>query len=143
MGNKNNKIYKKYYKMLQNGCPTLDISQCPDLGPVLMALAAAGRGATLTGTARLRLKESDRLRTVSDMISALGGNITETSDGLIIRGVASLRGGVVDASGDHRIAMSGAVAALVCDEAVTITGAECVAKSYPSFWEEFTRLSKE
>ncbi|MBR4991663.1 MAG: 3-phosphoshikimate 1-carboxyvinyltransferase, partial [Clostridia bacterium] len=52
------KIYRKYYKMLKNGCPTLDISQCPDLGPVLMALAAANHGALLTGTRRLKIKES-------------------------------------------------------------------------------------
>ena len=120
----------------------IDATQIPDLVPILAVAASVAEGETVIyGASRLRLKESDRLRTVSDMISALGGDITETSDGLIIRGVASLRGGVVDAAGDHRIAMSGAVAALVCDEAVTITGAECVAKSYPSFWEEFERIS--
>ena len=120
----------------------IDASQIPDLVPILAVAASVAEGETVIyGASRLRLKESDRLRTVSDMISALGGDITETSDGLIIRGVASLRGGVVDASGDHRIAMSGAVAALVCDETVTITGAECVAQSYPAFWEEFERIS--
>jgi 3-phosphoshikimate 1-carboxyvinyltransferase len=119
----------------------IDATQIPDLVPILAVAASVAEGETVIyGASRLRLKESDRLRTVSDMISALGGDITETSDGLIIRGVASLRGGVVDASGDHRIAMSGAVAALVCDEAVTITGAECVAKSYPAFWDDFERI---
>ena len=79
--------------------------------------------------------------TVSHMITALGGNITETEDGLIIRGVPSLTGGTVDSAGDHRIAMSGAVASLVCNGSVTVTGAEAVAKSYPAFWEELERLT--
>ena len=121
-----------------------DATQIPDLVPILAVAASVAEGETVIhGASRLRLKESDRLRTVTDMLTALGGDITETADGLIIRGVPRLTGGVVDAAGDHRIAMSGAVASLVCDGPVTITGAECVAKSYPSFWEEFTRLSKE
>ena len=119
----------------------IDATQIPDLVPILAVAASVAEGETVIhGASRLRLKESDRLKTVSDMISALGGDITETSDGLIIRGVASLRGGVVDAAGDHRIAMSGAVTATVCREAVTVVGAECVAKSYPAFWDEFERI---
>lgn len=119
----------------------IDATQIPDLVPILAVAASVAEGETVIhGASRLRLKESDRLRTVTDMLTALGGDITETADGLIIRGVASLRGGVVDAAGDHRIAMSGAVAALVCDGSVTITGAECVAKSYPAFWDEIERI---
>jgi 3-phosphoshikimate 1-carboxyvinyltransferase len=122
----------------------INASQIPDLVPILAVAASVADGETrIVGASRLRLKESDRLRTVTDMLTALGGDITETDEGLIIHGVPRLTGGVVDAAGDHRIAMSGAVASLVCDGPVTITGAECVAKSYPSFWEEFTRLSKE
>ena len=122
----------------------IDASQIPDLVPVLAVAAAVAQGETrIVGASRLRIKESDRLATVTAMLTALGGDITETSDGLIIRGVPRLTGGVVDAAGDHRIAMSGAIASLVCDGAVTIAGAECVAKSYPTFWEEFTRLCKE
>ena len=109
----------------------------PDLVPILAVAASVAEGETrIVGASRLRLKESDRLRTVTDMLTALGGNITETADGLIIRGVPRLKGGLVDAAGDHRIAMSGAVASLVCDGSVTIAGAECVAKSYPTFWED-------
>lgn len=119
----------------------IDATQIPDLVPILAVAASVAEGETVIyGASRLRLKESDRLRTVSDMITALGGDITETPDGLIIRGVPSLRGGVVDAAGDHRIAMSGAVAATVCREAVTVVGAESVAKSYPAFWDEFERV---
>ena len=124
-----------------HGC-VIDATQVPDLVPILAVAASVAKGETrIVGAARLRLKESDRLRTVSDMISALGGNITETPDGLIIQGVPRLKGGTVCAAGDHRIAMSGAVAALVCDREVTIIGAESVAKSYPTFWDEFGRLS--
>ena len=120
----------------------IDASQIPDLVPILAVAASVAEGETLiTGAARLRLKESDRLMTVSHMITALGGNITETEDGLIIRGVPSLTGGTVDSAGDHRIAMSGAVASLVCSGSVTVTGAEAVAKSYPTFWEELERLT--
>lgn len=119
----------------------IDATQIPDLVPILTVAASVSDGETvICGASRLRLKESDRLKTVSDMIAALGGDITETPDGLIIRGVPSLRGGVVDAAGDHRIAMSGAVAATVCREAVTVVGAESVAKSYPAFWDEFERV---
>ena len=117
-------------------------TQIPDLVPILSIAASVAEGETvITGASRLRLKESDRLKTVSDMISALGGDITETADGLIIRGVPHLTGGIVDSAGDHRIAMSGAVASLVCEGAVTVTGAEAVAKSYPKFWEELERIT--
>ena len=121
----------------------IDASQIPDLVPILAVAAAVAEGETsIVGASRLRLKESDRLATVTAMLTALGGDITEAPDGLRIRGVSHLSGGTVDAAGDHRIAMSGAVAATLCDGDVTVTGAECVAKSYPRFWEEFERLSK-
>jgi 3-phosphoshikimate 1-carboxyvinyltransferase len=120
----------------------IDATHIPDLVPILAVAASVAEGETVIyGASRLRLKESDRLKTVSDMIAALGGDITETPDGLIINGVPSLQGGIVDAAGDHRIAMSGAVAATVCREAVTVVGAESVAKSYPAFWEEIERIS--
>ncbi len=120
----------------------INAAQIPDLVPILAVAASVAEGEShIYGAARLRLKESDRLRTVSDLVSALGGDITIIPDGLLIRGVASLRGGVVNAAGDHRIAMSGAVAATVCREAARVIGAESVAKSYPAFWEEFERLS--
>ena len=119
----------------------IDASQIPDLVPVLAVAASVAEGETrIVGASRLRLKESDRLATVTAMLTALGGDVTETADGLIIRGVPRLKGGTVDAAGDHRIAMSGAIASLVCDGSVTVTGAECVAKSYPTFWDEFERL---
>ena len=120
----------------------INAAQIPDLVPILAVAASVAEGESrIYGAARLRLKESDRIKTVCDLLSALGGDVTETPDGLFIRGVSSLRGGVVNAAGDHRIAMSGAVAATVCREATLVVGAESVAKSYPAFWEEFQRLS--
>ncbi|MBM6774077.1 3-phosphoshikimate 1-carboxyvinyltransferase [Olsenella profusa] len=119
----------------------IDVSNCPDLVPPLAAVAALAEGTTrITGAARLRLKESDRLETVSAAICALGGRARATDDGLVIEGVRELAGGTVDAAGDHRIAMMAAVLAARCTRPVTILGAECVAKSYPGFFEDLGRL---
>ncbi len=120
----------------------IDVSQTPDLLPVLAAVAATAAGETrLTGAARLRGKESDRLHTTAAMLTALGADAAETPDGLIIRGRGRLRGGSVDAANDHRIAMAAAVAASVCQTEVIINGAACVDKSYPAFWEDLAWLS--
>ncbi len=119
----------------------IDASQIPDLVPVLSVVAAGAEGITrIEHAERLRLKESDRLETTAAMLSALGAEIRVTEDGLLIRGRSRLRGGTAEAAGDHRIAMSAAVAAALCEENVTVRGAECVAKSYPRFWEDLENL---
>ncbi len=119
----------------------IDATDIPDLVPVIAitALGAEGR-TTITGAGRLRIKESDRIATVCGMIRDLGGEVSELDDGMIINGRGRLSGGVVDAHGDHRIAMSAAVASVICDDAVTITGAEAVNKSYPKFFEDLNSL---
>jgi 3-phosphoshikimate 1-carboxyvinyltransferase len=126
------------------GQVTLDVSQCPDLVPPLAAQAAlrgAGNVTHLVGAARLRIKESDRLATVTQVLNALGGKVEEYPDSLTITGADTLPGGVtVDSFNDHRIAMMAAVAATGCQQPVTITGAQCVAKSYPNFWEDYEAL---
>ena len=110
---------------------------------MLAAVAAATPGTTtLTGAARLRLKESDRLETTARTLNALGGQVEETEDGLVIHGKAQLTGGTVDAAGDHRIAMAAAVASGACAGPVTVTGAQAVEKSYPTFWQELRKLGK-
>ena len=120
---------------------TVDARMIPDLIPAVAALAAFAEGEThIEHAGRLRLKESDRLTTTAAMINSLGGDADETPDGLIIRGKPSLNGGTADAAGDHRIAMAAAVAACACTGPVTVTGAECVSKSYPGFWEDLERL---
>lgn len=122
----------------------IDASAIPDLIPVVSILACAADGESrIDNAARLRLKESDRLSSTAQMIAALGGTVKELPDGLIIHGTGRLKGGTVDAYGDHRIAMSAAVAAAVCDSPVTVLGAECVNKSYPSFWKHIEELRAE
>ncbi len=119
----------------------LDASQIPDLVPVLSVAAAAAEGETrIVNAGRLRLKESDRLQTTATMLRALGAEAEETEDGLRIVGRPRLTGGSADAAGDHRIAMSAAVAAAASSESVTVLGAECTAKSYPRFWEDLEAL---
>ena len=119
----------------------IDVSDCPDLLPPLAVMAAFHDGTTrLTNAARLRLKESDRLATVTKMLTALGGQAEEGPDWLAIPGTRFLKGGTVDGANDHRIVMAAAIAATRCTGPVTILGAEAVNKSYPNFWEEYKRL---
>lgn len=128
-------------KLSQEGSVTIDLSDCPDLLPPLAVMAAVRRGTTrFTGAARLRLKESDRLSTVHQMLSALGGAASEESDSLTVYGVSTLPGGVVDGANDHRIVMAAAIAATRCQGSVTIRGAEAVRKSYPGFWRDYENL---
>ncbi len=102
---------------------TLDVSQTPDLYPCLAATAAATeREVAFTGTERLRLKESDRIASTAALIEAVKS------------------GKPVNTFGDHRIAMSAAVMACYSKIPVTVEGAECVAKSYPGFWDDFESL---
>ena len=120
---------------------TIDASPIPDLIPVLSVVAAAASGETrVIHAQRLRLKESDRLHSTTQMLRALGAEAEELPDGLVVRGGRTLAGGTVDACGDHRIAMSAAVAGGICRGAVTICGSECVQKSYPDFWTDFQQL---
>lgn len=119
----------------------IDVSQCPDLVPVLTVLAALSEGTTkIVGAARLRFKESDRLAAMNTVLTTLGAKVTEQPDGLTICGVKALTGGVVDSHNDHRIAMASAIASFGCTEPLTITGAESVRKSYPDFWQDFKKM---
>lgn len=119
---------------------TVDAAQVPDLIPVLSVLAACAEGETrVINAARLRLKESDRLQSSANMLKALGAEVEELPDGLIIKGGA-LHGGEVDSCRDHRIAMSAAVAACAAEGSVSVTDENCVEKSYPCFWQDFDSL---
>ena len=109
---------------IRKGEGMIDVAQTPDLYPVLAATAAAmGRDVSFTGTERLRLKESDRIASTAALIEAVKN------------------GQPVNAFGDHRIAMSAAVMACYSKVPVTVDGAECVAKSYPGFWDDFESLA--
>lgn len=119
----------------------IDASQIPDLVPILAVAAATAEGEThITGAARLRLKESDRLAATADGLSRLSARVEERPDGLILKGVTRLKGGRVSGYRDHRIVMSLTVASLVCDGPVEITDAESVQKSWPSFFTDYQRI---
>ena len=111
--------------------------------PVLAVLAAFAEGTTTIRNAEeLRVKESDRLSILAESLSAMGADVTETEDGLIIRGGKPLRGAVIHSHLDHRIAMSFAVAALAAEGETEITEADCVKISYPNFFEDLNSLTR-
>jgi len=122
---------------------TVDMTEIPDMLPALAVLAANSEGESVfTGAQRLRIKESDRLKTICEMINSLGGECRETEDGVVVTG-RKLTGGKVNGSGDHRIVMAAAAAATACVGEVIIDGAQAVKKSYPTFFEDFARLGGE
>jgi 3-phosphoshikimate 1-carboxyvinyltransferase len=113
----------------------IEISSLIDELPLLAVLATQADGrTTVTGAAELRVKETDRIARVADFLRAMGATIDTTDDGFSIAGPQPLNGALIDPQGDHRIAMSSAVAALAARGQTTIRGAECVAVSYPAFF---------
>ncbi len=122
----------------------LDCSDIPDLVPTLSVLACFCRGKSrLNNVARLRIKECDRLAAMEDCLNRIGGKVSSGADVLEIEGVEAFRGGEVSAYNDHRIAMSMAIAATMCEQPLIIRGAECVRKSYPNFFEVYKSLGGE
>ena len=121
---------------------TIDGSQCPDIIPVAALVAALSDGrTTFTNLERLRIKESDRLEAVQKELARLGADIEIDGDALLIKGTAILKGNAtVWSHKDHRIAMMLAVASTVCEKPIIIRDTECVAKSYPNFWDVFEQL---
>ena len=111
----------------------------PDLVPILSVVFGAKNGAAFTDIARLRLKESDRVASICNMLQSLGVNVTSTENTLTVF-PGTYHSCTIDAVGDHRIAMAAAIAATVADGPVTILGAECVSKSYPTFWQEYRKI---
>jgi 3-phosphoshikimate 1-carboxyvinyltransferase len=117
-----------------------DATDCPDLFPPLVALAVHCPGTSrLEGAGRLRHKESDRARALVEELAAVGARVEQRDDALEVHG-GPLAGGAASARGDHRIAMALAVAALASRDGVAIEGAQCVAKSYPDFFERLEAL---
>lgn len=119
----------------------IDVKDIPDLVPVL-AVAACGlkRKTILENCGRLRLKESDRIQSVCNMINDLGGHVEEAEDCILIYGQGTLNGGTVDSANDHRIVMAAATAATICENNVIIKKAEAVHKSYLNFFKEYMSL---
>lgn len=118
---------------------TLSARDIPDLIPALAVVAAAKKGAVFTDIQRLRLKESDRVNAIIQLLQNLGGKAKATENTLTVHGTGLL-GGTVHSFHDHRIAMAAAIAATVCTQPVTILQAKCVKKSYPAFWDHYTAL---
>ena len=119
----------------------IDIGKCPDLFPILAVLLSTADGTSrLYGAPQLKFKESDRIKTTVDMLTAIGADADGTDDGCIIRGKKRLAGGTVINEGDHRIMMAAAVASLLCESPVVMDNAECCSVSYPEFPEHMRAL---
>ena len=133
------KVYIEYFDQLEKGAPTLDISNCPDLGPILFALASLKCGATFTGTNRLKIKESDRASAMQEELAKLGGEVLIGDDIVTIAKKPLRYDGIsLDGHSDHRIVMALTVVLSVIGG--QIDGIEAVRKSYPHFFEDIKRL---
>ena len=114
-----------------------------DEAPAFAVAASAQLGTTeIRDAAELRVKESDRIGDVASELSALGAQVTEREDGMIIEGGAGIRGGEAASHGDHRLAMALAIAGLASRDGVTIEDAGAVTVSYPAFWDDVDRVAE-
>lgn len=136
------RIYRDFYRLIKEGSPTLDISDCPDLGPVLMSCGALCNGVKLVGTKRLKIKESDRGETMKAELKKFGVDVIVNEDEIIVP-KTEIKAPVecVDCHNDHRIAMA---MSLVCSKVGgTLFGAQCVNKSYPRYFDDIKSLGIE
>lgn len=133
------KIYRAFYEQIKDGTPTIDITDCPDLGPVLIACSALCNGATLTGTKRLKIKESNRGIAMQAELSKFGVDITVNDNEIIIpKTEVRAPEEKLNCHNDHRIAMS--LAVLCSKVGGTLENAQCVNKSYPEFFDDIKAL---
>lgn len=129
-------VWKEYFEKLKNGSPILSVKNCPDLAPVLTAVAAALNGATLTDTKRLKFKESDRAQAMKEELKKLGVKITVNENEIIIpNSVLKEPAEALYGHNDHRIVMS--LAVLLTLLGGKISDAQAVNKSFPEFWDKF------
>lgn len=132
-------VYKEYFALLQNGNPTLDLSDCPDLAPILMSVAALYNGAVFTGTKRLKIKESDRGEVMRAELSKFGSSVTVEDNKITVnKAKLTTPTGLLNGHNDHRIVMSLAVLASVTGG--EIYGAQAVSKSFPDFFDKLLQL---
>ena len=136
-------VIRRLLCRLVRGKPTIDITDCPDLAPVLMATAAALNGVTLTGTDRLKIKESDRGQAMADELAKFGVPVTVGDDFITVAAPKILKKPDVPINGhnDHRIVMANAV--LLTVTGGEIVGADAVNKSYPEFFDDLAALRAE
>lgn len=135
------RIYPEYFRQLESGVPELDIRDCPDLGPVLFALAAAKNGAVFRGVARLRDKESDRIAAMQEELSKFRIRTEADRDTFRVFPGFMSPGAPLCGHNDHRVVM--ALAVLCTAAGGTIRGAEAVSKSFPDFFDKLTELGVE
>lgn len=136
------KIYIEYFQKLSESTPTLDINNCPDLAPILIAMAAAKNGATLTGTSRLKIKESDRGAVMAQELAKFGIKVELFENSITIHGGnLGVPDKVLYGHNDHRIVMSLAILATLTG--ATIDGVQAASKSYPDFFEDIKKLGIE
>ncbi len=134
------RVYDRFFPMLSRGTPTIHIGDCPDLGPILFAVAAAKNGAVFTGTARLRIKESDRVATMTEELAKFGVTVTASEDSAVVYpSDFHAPDGPLSGHNDHRIVMALSVLATLTGG--TVTGAEACAKSFPDFFEKLAELN--
>ena len=136
------RVYREYFAKLLAGKPTLDISNCPDLGPVLMAVAAMNNGGTFTGTRRLAMKESDRGRAMCEELGKLGIKSRMEEDEIeILKGELVPTEETLSGWNDHRIVM--AVATILSRIGGSVDDAQAVNKSFPDYYDRIRRLGIE
>jgi 3-phosphoshikimate 1-carboxyvinyltransferase len=132
-------VYKKYFAMLSQGVPTIHIGDCPDLGPILFAVAAAKCGGVFSGTKRLKIKESDRASAMAEELKKFGAAVSVYEDSVVIYPKEFHKPSeVLYGHNDHRIVM--ALSILLSLVGGEIDGAEAVSKSYPDFFEDLKTL---
>ncbi len=136
------RVYHRFFPMLSRGTPTVHLGDCPDLGPILFAVAAAKNGAVFTGTERLRMKESDRVASMADELAKFGVTVTE-GDGSVVVYPTDFHAPteMLDGHNDHRIVM--ALSVLCTLTGGEIAGAEAVSKSFPDFFKKLASLGIE
>lgn len=123
---------------------TADLADCPDLGPILCVLGCYADTFQLSNCQRLRIKESDRIAAMGNALRPVGSIITSDESNIFIKNNQPYHGNVtVDGAKDHRIVMSMSVMATLLDSPLTITNAEAINKSYPSFFDDLTKLGIE
>lgn len=132
------RICTEYFRALDEGCAELDISDCPDLGPVLMAYAALHHGCTLQGTKRLRIKESDRGAVMKQELAKLGVDVRIEDNSIIVSSGVHPPEDVLEGHNDHRIVM--ALSVICAKTGGTIAGAEAVSKSFPDYFEKLKEI---
>ena len=136
------RVYKRYFEELSEKTPTLDISDCPDLGPILFAMAAMKNGAVFTGTERLKAKESDRGTAMHEELAKLGGGLIFGDNTITVpKQTLTYKGVPLSGHNDHRIVM--AMSVILSKIGGVIEGAEAIRKSYPGFFEDIQRLGAE